>query len=443
LAFASALEAAARGETVPGPARAAAAASSAAALSAAEPPPRGAAPKAPAAEPAAPPAASDVADAGEEAAEQEESGDDIDVERDEDEAHHALLEADHDRLESDHERSLFDEEEEADRLMMEAVALDTAPLREAEPFADEVELSHDRGAELRSAVVLPYQTERKTPEPPRLLGGVPRVGDPRVREGPRMFPLAISLVIGLLLGFAAGYGVASRDRSEAAPAAAGGPSAPPAQQAAGSREFSEQEVRPTPPAAAPPSAQPPAVAPDVPPDTAAAAAPTPRPAPRTGQLVVRSTPARAGVTVNGRWRGRTPLTLDDLPFATYAVRVVQPGFAVAREEVPLSSGSPSRTLQFRLRPQQPAAAAQPQASARTAAAPTRFTGSLYVDSRPRGARVLIDGKSVGTTPLRLPEVDAGSHVVRLELANHRPIALSTRVAAGEEARVTLSLEPER
>src|SRR6185503_9302326 len=45
-----------------------------------------------------------------------------------------------------------------------------------------------------------------------------------------------------------------------------------------------------------------------------------------GRLVVQSTPSRAAVTIDGKWRGRTPLTLDDLPFGTYVVRVVQPGY---------------------------------------------------------------------------------------------------------------------
>jgi hypothetical protein len=63
-----------------------------------------------------------------------------------------------------------------------------------------------------------------------------------------------------------------------------------------------------------------------------------------------------------------------------------------------------------------------------------------VDSRPRGASVLIDGKPAGTTPARIPDISIGSHVVRLELADHRAWTVATRVAAGEETRVTGSLE---
>ena len=69
-----------------------------------------------------------------------------------------------------------------------------------------------------------------------------------------------------------------------------------------------------------------------------------------------------------------------------------------------------------------------------------LTGSIYVDSRPSGARILVDGRFAGTTPARIPEVSIGSHVVRLELTDHRPWTASTRVSAGEESRVTGSLE---
>jgi hypothetical protein len=161
-------------------------------------------------------------------------------------------------------------------------------------------------------------------------------------------------------------------------------------------------------------------------------------------MIVRSNPARAGVTVNGEWRGRTPLTLSGLKFGSYTVRVVQPGFATGREEVRLSAAEPSRALSFRLRR---AAGSAPAASrgaapsaAPSSAAASRMVGSIYVDSRPRGARVMLDGRLVGTTPTRINDVPIGSHVVRLELPDHRLWAVSTRVAAGQETPVTGSLD---
>jgi hypothetical protein len=65
---------------------------------------------------------------------------------------------------------------------------------------------------------------------------------------------------------------------------------------------------------------------------------------------------------------------------------------------------------------------------------------VYVDSRPRGAKVFIDGKAVGVTPLSVPDIAIGSHVVRLELPDHRIWSSATRVVSGETVRVTGSLE---
>jgi hypothetical protein len=69
-----------------------------------------------------------------------------------------------------------------------------------------------------------------------------------------------------------------------------------------------------------------------------------------------------------------------------------------------------------------------------------YSGSIYVDSRPRGATVFVDGRSVGQTPLSLPGVPIGSHVVKIEMAGKQPWSSTTRVTAGATARVTGSLE---
>jgi serine/threonine-protein kinase len=268
-----------------------------------------------------------------------------------------------------------------------------------------------------------------------------------------MLPLAMTLILGLLLGFAAGYTVGGGQRSSDGAIArgdvasqTGSPSAEPGPAGTTSpptREFSEQAVAPAQPAPTSPAP------PDVPADSASAAASgsgsgaPATPARRTGRMVVRSTPSGAAVTVNGDWRGRTPLPLEDLAFGKYAVRIVLPGHAVVREDVSLSAAEPSRVLSVRLN--KLAAAAPP---ARTAPAsrdtqPQSFTGVVFVDSRPRGATVSIDGKEYGKTPIRIPDIPIGSHVVRLELADHRFWTTSIRVTAGKDTPVTGSLEPIR
>jgi hypothetical protein len=96
-------------------------------------------------------------------------------------------------------------------------------------------------------------------------------------------------------------------------------------------------------------------------------------------------------------------------------------------------------------PPPPTLAARPD-QAQTAApeAPARFQGTLVIESTPAGARVLLDRRAVGTTPLQLSDVLAGSHVVRLEADGYAPWSSVVRVVANEETRVNGQLRsPDR
>jgi hypothetical protein len=73
-------------------------------------------------------------------------------------------------------------------------------------------------------------------------------------------------------------------------------------------------------------------------------------------------------------------------------------------------------------------------------APATGLGTLVADSRPAGARVVLDGKAVGKTPLKLANVKAGAHMVRLELDGYRVWAAEITVAGGRDTRVAGSLE---
>ncbi|HEY7059656.1 MAG TPA: PEGA domain-containing protein, partial [Vicinamibacterales bacterium] len=290
------------------------------------------------------------------------------------------------------------------------------------------------------------------PYPDESYSAEPDVREAPERSRPAVLPIAVTLVAGLLLGFMAGYFVGGKDTGPSnVTTARQGTSAPPGPTSAANpsaRQYSDQAVSPPPqqPRSTPsPTVPPPPVREDsAPPAPAATAARTPPQAPvaTTGRIVVRSTPEKAGVTINGRWRGRTPLTLDKMPFGNYSVRVVQRGYRPEQSQFALSAKNTDHSMSVRLSRERPAApatstrAAAPQEPSSTGA----YTGALFVDSRPTGANVLLDGRLVGKTPLRLSAVKIGSHVVRLELPEHQAWTASTRVSAGEESRVTGSLE---
>jgi hypothetical protein len=70
-----------------------------------------------------------------------------------------------------------------------------------------------------------------------------------------------------------------------------------------------------------------------------------------------------------------------------------------------------------------------------------ISGSVFVDSRPTGASVFVDGESVGVTPLLVSDVLVGSHEVRIVGDGYRPWSSTVLVEDGERSRIAASLEP--
>jgi PEGA domain len=260
-------------------------------------------------------------------------------------------------------------------------------------------------------------------------------------------PVAVTLLLGLFVGFLAGYLVGSREVDTTGQGAQIGGQSPQAggQEAeaggqrpgaggqgteAGGQGTESTRGRDVPPSAASPGAGTTPLRPAAPATRATGPAAPPARAATPGRLVVRSTPPGALVYLNGRRRGSTPVAIRGLAPGTYTVRVARSGYRDQTQRISVSA-SGSRDVSFRL--QRPPAPAAPASTG-------TFTGSIYVDSRPRGARVLLDGRAVGTTPVQLGDVSAGTHVVRIELDEHRPWTTSARVVSGQVIRVAASLE---
>ena len=70
-----------------------------------------------------------------------------------------------------------------------------------------------------------------------------------------------------------------------------------------------------------------------------------------------------------------------------------------------------------------------------------YRGSLAVTSSPEGARVFVNGVSVGATPLLLADMPVGSRAVRVELDGHERWSAAVRVVASEQTRVAAKLLP--
>jgi len=119
--------------------------------------------------------------------------------------------------------------------------------------------------------------------------------------------------------------------------------------------------------------------------------------PEDGVLAVVSEPTGASVTVDGVFRGTTPLELDLAPGGPYDVAVSAAAHATFTTELKISSG---RRTEVR-------------------AVLEMQTGEVTVASEPRGAEVLVDGEPAGLTDRTL-ELDARAHEIEIRLDGYEP-----------------------
>jgi hypothetical protein len=350
------------------------------------------------------------------------------------------------------------------------------------------ELDRDRGTEPEMAISgaetrggraakSPPSIEAK--EPSRARTSLPLFdayqADAPASGSSRAWPVAAALIIGLVLGFGGGYLVGGRQRSQPVaavqaraqpPDKSSVPSSAPVS-AAGSvgREHTEGAVTPDRADALssvtlPPSrdaladgrgsaqggpqgrgerGRPAAGRPEQGREATGAA---PGAAADSGRLLVRSTPADAIVFVDGRERGRTPVTIGELARGTHRVRIARDGYATADRRIVITSAQPAESLAVTLdrRRAEPGTVVTQRPAPRTAATDQTATGAINVESRPAGASVYLDELLVGTTPVAMSRVAAGEHVIRLERDGYRRWSSSIRVVGGERNRVTASLE---
>jgi TonB family protein len=171
--------------------------------------------------------------------------------------------------------------------------------------------------------------------------------------------------------------------------------------------------RPPTPAASPITAQAPSpvVRPSAPP-----------PAVTSGLVHVESIPVGAGISVDGKKVGQTPLDVHDLPLGAHEIKVELDGYAPAIESVMLTAQTPRTEVRPTL--------------SRTAPA----TGTADVSSTPAGAMVKIDSTAVGLTPLRGRTLNVGRHRFEITAEGYDPYTTSVTVKEGQAARVDAQLK---
>jgi hypothetical protein len=153
--------------------------------------------------------------------------------------------------------------------------------------------------------------------------------------------------------------------------------------------------------------------------------------PKTGELVIRTEPPGAAIQIDGRPAGSSPYTNRNMSPGTVKVNAEKEGYQPWEMEVAVEASKKFEMLVY-LKPAE---------------------GSLEFVSEPSGARVSLDGREIGDTPLTVSRVSSGEHTVRitkdeyivheeridLKGAERRTIQALLKKTAGE---LLVSTEPE-
>lgn len=112
---------------------------------------------------------------------------------------------------------------------------------------------------------------------------------------------------------------------------------------------------------------------------------------KVGGISVKTEPTGATVYIDGKNYGLTPIEIYDLEVGKHEVLITKEGYKSIIKEIEIKEEivEISETL-------------------------IKGVSKAYINSNPRGATVIIDGKEIGKTPLEIEEISLGRHFITLK-----------------------------
>lgn len=165
---------------------------------------------------------------------------------------------------------------------------------------------------------------------------------------------------------------------------------------------------------------------------------TPEPLPKSsGLLIARSVPSGASVYQGSRLLGRTPL-LVNISMGTHRLRFELEGYNVAERMINIQPSISSRLLVRlqggnRLRKGNGDTAIQQDGQGSQT--------QLLVLSNPPGAKVILNGRNMGLTPIVSAGLAPGVYSLRVQAKGFSPYIRTLRLAEGQELRLKVLLIP--
>ena len=135
--------------------------------------------------------------------------------------------------------------------------------------------------------------------------------------------------------------------------------------------------------------------------------------------------------------GATPaLEEDSWPHAAVTVALEAAKQTVAAADPPLEASTAAQQ-----EVEHPPAARDVPEAAAAASVAGPYRGTLLIGSQPAGARVSVDGVVRGRSPVSIGRLEAGSHVVRVDMPGYRRWGWAVHVVANQRTRIDVQLVP--
>ncbi len=138
--------------------------------------------------------------------------------------------------------------------------------------------------------------------------------------------------------------------------------------------------------------------------------------PVMGTLVITSQPGEASVWINNRFIGTTPRENEELKAGRYTLLLRKRGYAEYRQNFSVQTRQTTRI-----------------------AAIMEALGNLSVGSQPAGADIMLNGVSIGTTPLNNKELKTGNYQLILRKYGYEDFSTTVSINASQPANVSGTL----
>jgi hypothetical protein len=138
-----------------------------------------------------------------------------------------------------------------------------------------------------------------------------------------------------------------------------------------------------------------------------------------GSMNVIAIPDGTSVVVNNAYKGMTPLDISGLNPGTYNVTLSRFGYAKLSIPVTVQSGSVSEVK----------------------ATLVALTGSLFINTTPPGVPLTLDGTAAGISPITLPNITMGSHILNVSKEGFVSQSIPVTITADQVTTVNVLLLP--